>query len=76
MASKVEKTKYDQEYTKKPRQCNNCKNYQSELIKIPADRWYQERHVEKNKRCGIGGFAVLSSASCKLYEPVVIAKNK
>ena len=65
--SKTQQAKDDQGYTKKPQQCNNCKNYKSEMIYMPADRWCGAYQVEKNKRCMIGGFAVQSSASCKLY---------
>ena len=67
MASKTQEVKDAQGYIKKPQQCNNCKNYKSEMIDMPADTWREAYQVEKNKRCGIGGFAVQSSASCKLY---------
>lgn len=67
MASKTQETKDAQKYTKKPQQCNNCANYKSEFVDMPADNWRRAYKVEKNKRCGIGGFAVQSSGSCKLY---------
>lgn len=68
MASKTQEAKDAQGYTKKSQQCNNCKNYKSEMVEMPEDRWRNAYKVEKNKRCGIGGFAVQSSASCKRYE--------
>ena len=67
MASKTQQTKDAQEYRKKPQQCNNCKRYESDIVNMPAGEWQVAYKIEKNKRCGIGGFAVQSSASCKLY---------
>ena len=69
MASKTQETKAAQGYTKKPQQCNNCKHYKSEMMHTPAstEHWRGAYSTEKNKRCGIGGFAVQSSASCRLY---------
>lgn len=57
----VQETKVFQGYTK-DRQCNKCANYKSEIVNMGR---YE---AEKNKRCGIGGFAVQSSASCDLFE--------
>jgi hypothetical protein len=69
MASKTQEAKDAQGYTKKPQQCNNCANYKSEMVHTPAspENWRGAYNTEKNKRCGIGGFAVQSSASCKIY---------
>ena len=67
MASKTQEAKDAQGYTKKPMQCNNCANYKSEMVAMPADGWRGAYTAEKNKRCGVGGFAVQSSASCKFY---------
>lgn len=69
--SKVQNIKDAQGYIKKPQQCNNCKNYRSEMVEMPADRWYAAYKVEKNKRCAKGGFAVQSTASCKLYDTAI-----
>ena len=66
--SKTQKMKDDQDYIKKPQQCNNCQHYKSEFVDMPADYYRPNAYrVEKHKRCGIGDFAVQSSASCKLY---------
>lgn len=62
----VQETKEVQGYRKRPQQCNNCSHYKCDLIEVPG-RWCLIKFVEKNKRCGIGGFAVQSSASCLLY---------
>jgi len=67
MTSKTQNAKDVQGYTKKPMQCNNCAHYTSEMVDLPAGNWGKAYQVEKNKRCGIGGFAVQSSASCELY---------
>jgi len=66
MASKTQEAKDAQGYTKKPQQCNTCANYKSEFVEVNK-RWHGVFRVEKNKRCGIGFFAVQSSAYCKLY---------
>jgi len=64
----VQETKDAQGYTKKPQQCNNCANYKSDMAEVPANHWRGMYLTEKNKRCGLGGFAVQSSASCNLYK--------
>ena len=66
MASKTQELKDSQGYTKSPMQCNNCKHYKSEM-KTVNTRFGDAYKEEKNKRCGIGGFAVQSSASCNSY---------
>ena len=67
MASKTQETKDAQGYTKKPQQCNSCKHYKSDVIKMPSGGYFSAYKIEKNKRCGIGGFAVQSTASCNLF---------
>ena len=67
MTSKTQHIKDSQGYIKKPQQCNNCKHYESDIVNITATAWHAAYKVEKNKRCGIGGFAVQSSGSCKIY---------
>lgn len=68
MTSKTQDTKDAQKYTKQAMQCNNCKNYKSDKVEMPAKLGCFSYVAEKNKRCGIGDFAVQSSASCDLYE--------
>ena len=70
MTSKTQDAKDGQGYTKKPQQCNNCKHYTSEFVDLVSD-WRPAYKEEKNKRCSIGGFAVQSSASCRLYYAAV-----
>lgn len=69
--SKTQNIKDSQGYIKKPQQCNNCKNYRSEMVQMPANDWRGTYMAEKNKRCAIGGFAVQSSASCKIYDSAI-----
>lgn len=64
--SKVQQAKENQGYTKDAPKCQNCKHFSSELVKEPT-YWQKSRVVEKNKRCGLGGFAVQVSAWCELH---------
>lgn len=68
MKSKTQKTKDTQCYTKKQQRCHTCKSYKSDILEVPLSWGNGTHRVEKNKRCGIGGFAVQSAASCKLYQ--------
>jgi hypothetical protein len=52
--------KAEQKYTTKLKVCRNCMHYTSD--KSNLSNGYT---VEKNKRCGIGKFAVKSLASCE-----------
>jgi len=63
--SKQSDAKAAQGFSKKPRQCNNCTHYRSD-IKTIVEYW-GDVTKESNKRCSIGGFAVGSSSSCDLY---------
>lgn len=63
MTSKQEKAKQAQDYRKDPMQCSNCENFEFEIEKN------QFGYIEQKKlRCGIGGFKVLRSAVCGLWE--------
>lgn len=68
MASKIRIQKAQQGYVDKPtpRQCATCGHYTSEIVEHPT-RWGDTWLEEKNKRCGIGGFAVKKQAVCNLY---------
>ena len=62
--SKVSEAKAAQGYTKKPAKCSTCIDYRSDITLYPGS----EYKTEKKRHCAIGGFAVLASAICKLYE--------
>lgn len=49
-----------------PRTCGNCAKYESELITLKHA--FGEYTQEKNKRCGLGGFAVKKTATCEKWE--------
>ncbi len=57
--SKQSEAKKTQNYRKELNRCGNCKNFISEKI---INEWgYEEL---KNKRCSIGGFAVMVNSTC------------
>lgn len=72
--SKQSEARAAQGYMLKPRVCGGCKRYRSDMV-LPiwaiemygpkADDKYK---IEKNKRCGLGGFAVGKSACCSKWE--------
>jgi hypothetical protein len=66
--SKQRKAKKQQGYDPKPKQsvCQNCEHYQSDFVTQTAN-WGKDWTEEKNKRCGIGGFAVKKTATCKKF---------
>lgn len=64
MKSKQALAKEAQNYRKTPVNCGTCKHYESEFIHHPCGAWTEE----KNKRCGIGGFAVMKRAVCDKWE--------
>ena len=72
MASKTQIQKAQQGYVEKPlpAQCGTCGHYTSDIIPQKS-KWigYADWTEEKNKRCGIGGFAVKKTAVCNLYVP-------
>lgn len=66
--SKQSEAKLKQNYNPKPlpRVCMNCENYKSEMIEYK--NVFSSYVEEKNKRCGIGGFAVKKGGTCDLFE--------
>ena len=66
--SKQSEAKINQGYNEKPipRTCANCRNYSSELIVHRNS--FGGYTQEKNKRCGLGGFAVKKTATCLKWE--------
>ena len=66
--SKQSDAKAAQGYGKKPASCGNCVNLKSEMVNfLPTRYWPNGRTLEKNLRCGIGGFAVGKSGHCTLW---------
>lgn len=65
----VEFQKSHQGYTVEPARCSTCNFYESvkTLVKT-GSRHYPDYFKETKKRCGIGGFAVKSSAICNDYD--------
>lgn len=63
MKSKQEQAKQDQGYTKELKKCSNCKHFEFE---VEVHRFGFEE--KKKLRCGIGGFKVMKSAVCGLWE--------
>jgi len=63
--SKQANSKKEQGYEPKPifAMCSNCKHFRSDKI---VNQWNYEE--EKNKRCGLGEFAVKKQGTCKLHE--------
>lgn len=84
--SKQNEAKEAQGYTLFQSVCGNCKSYTSEMV-LPAwmarrnaenveigrePEYKLSNHgVEKNMRCGIGGFAVKKNATCSLFSAAV-----
>ena len=65
--SKQEDAKKAQGYTKDSARCKTCKHFTSRIETLPTG-WRDETWTkEGNRRCGIGGFAVQSSAHCDLF---------
>lgn len=67
MTSKTQTQKAQQGYVSspKPAKCSACEHYTSEVVTL-SDTWGSWTK-KKNKRCGIGGFAVKMTAMCNLY---------
>jgi hypothetical protein len=66
--SKQKNAKKEQGYEAKPvfPMCSNCAHFQSDFI---TDKGYfGEFTMEKNLRCGIGGFAVKKQGSCQQHK--------
>lgn len=68
--SKQREAKKEQNYSRELNTCSNCKHYQSEYVekRYEAFSGTQTWVEEKNKRCGIGGFAVNKMATCNLHD--------
>ena len=67
MASKQQMAKEEQGYIAIPKVCMNCIQYESEIIEYRGEFGGVYRN-EKNKRCGIGGFAVKKTATCNEFK--------
>jgi hypothetical protein len=65
--SKVQQAKDAQGYQKNPLQCSNCGMFVVDRIEMPATKWSDAYIIEKNKRCGLGKFAVQSTGWCKVH---------
>lgn len=75
--SKVKKAKEVQGYLEKAGTCADCR-HQTNETSLPAWMVGNPRYdidgvrdnylVVKNRRCGIGGFAIKQTATCRLHE--------
>lgn len=65
--SKQSEAKERQGYTTDPKNCGSCKHFQCDLEEQKG-YYYKPFYIERNKRCGLGGFAVKKTASCRLWE--------
>ena len=66
--SRQSEAKESQGYSAKAPSCKSCINYMSEVEMKPASfSWTQPYSVEKNRRCGVGGFAVSPAGHCTLW---------
>lgn len=65
---RVTQKKAEMGYVKRPIWpiCGNCAHFTS-VVETRSD-WYPYT-VEHTKRCGLGGFAVNKTATCKRYTP-------
>ena len=70
MKNKVQLTKEAQGYIEKsPACCGTCEHYRSEMVTMPApDPWNGPYLAERSKKCSIGGFSVMKTSHCNLYE--------
>ena len=67
--SRQSEAKESQGYSKKPANCGNCVNFKSEMTSFPPSYYWPEgQTLEKNLRCGIGGFAVARNGNCTLWD--------
>jgi hypothetical protein len=66
--SKQSDAKKAQGYVRKhkPMYCMNCAHFQSETTTVPG-AFGDSFSVEKNKRCGLGGFAVSKQGTCDYF---------
>ena len=70
--SKQSEAKKRQDYVSKfeAGYCMNCFHYQSDIV--PMKNEWHEWTEEKNKRCGIGGFAVAKKGSCSEHQFTIV----
>lgn len=66
--SKQSEAKIAQNYRTTSDTCSNCVHYRSELVQ--RSYGFTAWADEKNKRCGLGGFAVHKTAVCDRHEGV------
>lgn len=69
--SKQSEAKLKQNYNPKPvpRVCMNCEHYLSDMVKVTGQYSVNYYIEEKNKRCGLGEFAVKKTATCNEWRP-------
>lgn len=65
--SKVSEAKKAQNYYATPDRaiCSTCKHYTSDQV---VSSWNNKVLLEKNIRCGVGGFAIKKKATCSSHE--------
>lgn len=66
--SKQAKAKENQGYESKPHPhiCATCVHFTSEIEKHQSV--FGDYTKERNRRCGLGGFAVKKTATCRMWE--------
>ena len=71
MASKQAIQKAHQGYVEKhqERACLTCEHFQMDIVDSAPDWLGRTWPMEKNLRCGIGGFKVKKLSVCNLYTP-------
>jgi len=69
--NKKTKAKEDQGYNVKPilAICSNCMHYKSDMVKLSQ---YSSYTAEKTKRCCLGSFAVMKTATCNYFSPEIL----
>ena len=68
--SKQSDAKAAQGYEPKPivRNCGSCAHFKCEIEVLKGYfAWSDPREIERNKRCGIGSFAIKKTATCALW---------
>jgi len=68
--SKQSEAKKEQGYVEKaiPKQCATCAHYRSDMADLPPSWSGTIYREEKNRRCGLSGFAVKKTATCTKHE--------
>lgn len=69
--SKQSDAKASQHYIQKPTPaaCGNCHNFRSSVEYIDNNWTKMSYRKESNLRCGIGGFKVTKTATCREWSP-------